>query len=112
MVKKGASKGVGRGIKVGKSFGKLGTVVKNTHLNISDVSTHGLNQSITRALPSSTIINTVREPLIVLQQNGGNYMYLTEQAVVVLNSNGRVVTSYPTSMFKRDILEVLNAVKK
>ena len=91
-----------------QTFGKLGTVVKNPNLNVNDFSIHGMNHSITRALPSSVILNTVRNPAIVLRQSSGNYLYLTTKAAVVLNSKGRVVTTYPASMFDENILRVLN----
>jgi hypothetical protein len=61
-------KGVGKGSEgqkggiVGRSFGKLGIVVQKPHLSISDVSIHRLNQSITRGVSSSTIL----EPFVVL----------------------------------------------
>ena len=92
---------------LGTNFGKLGTVTKNPNIKISEFSKHGVNQAITRQLSPQTLRDTVQKPLIILQQSEGNYLYLTEEAVVVLNPGGRVVTAYPKSEFKKDILKLL-----
>ena len=55
----------------------------------------------------STMLNTVNNPTVVLQQSSGNYLYLTKEAVVVVNPAGRVVTTYPSSMFDSGIWNIL-----
>ena len=92
---------------VGQSFGKLGTVVENPGINIANFSKHGLNQAITRSVNPSTILNTVKNPLTILKQGSGNYLYLTREAAVVLNPAGRVVSTYPAFMFDSSILNIL-----
>ena len=92
---------------LGTNFGKLGTVTTNPNIEISEFSRHGNFRVDTRQLSSYTLQNTVQKPLVVLQQSGGNYLYLTEEAVVVLNPGGRVVTAYPKSDFEGNILKLL-----
>ena len=95
------------GAQVGNSFGKLGTVVDNPGVKITSISKHALNQSITRGVNSSTMLNTVKNPTVVLQQSSGNYLFLTRDAVVVTTPAGRVVTTYPSSMFDSGIWNIL-----
>ena len=95
---------------VGQSFGTLGTVFETPGLNISGFTGHGVNQAITRAVSPSTLLNTVRNPSVVLQQSGGQFLYISGQAAVVLNPGGRVITTYPSSMFGANVNAVLNAV--
>ena len=103
--------GVQRCIPIGKSFGKLGKVVENSNIKISSLSKHGFNRKITREISSQTLLNTVQKPLVLLKQSGGNYLYLTEQAAVVLNPSGGLVTAYSASTFDVSILNLLKRVK-
>lgn len=59
----------------GATFGKLGKVVTNPALRITGISTHAVNQAITRGVTSPTILSIVRNPLVVLQQGSGNYLF-------------------------------------
>lgn len=95
------------GTRVGENFGKLGTIVENPGIGLSSFSKHGLNQAITRGVNPSTISNTVKNPVVVLQQSRGNFLFLTREAVVVMNNTGRIVSTYPASMFDKSILNVL-----
>ena len=56
------------GTRVGENFGKLGTIVENPGIGLSSFSKHGFNQAITRGVNPSTISNTVKNPVVVLQQ--------------------------------------------
>lgn len=95
---------------VGQNFGKLGTVVNNPNLKITGISQHGMNQAITRQVTSTNIINTVRTPAVVLNQ-GGTYLFISKNAGVVLNTQGKLVSTYPSSMFDQGILNILNIIK-
>ena len=99
------------GVSIGQSFGKLGTVVENPDITISGFTKHGLNQSITREVSPQTLLNTIRNPSVVLQQSGGKYLYLTKQAGVVLTSNGKLITTYPASMFDEGVLNILKGIR-
>jgi RHS repeat-associated protein len=107
------------GIALGTSFGKLGIVVENQVGDISgfmrDSATrqfHGLDQAITRGVSTETILNTVRSPLVTLQQAGGNILYLSRQAAVVLDNAGKFVTTYGSSQFEQHVTEILNQIPK
>lgn len=96
---------------VGMDFGKLGTVVDKPDLKITEISGHGVNQAITRGVSPSTILNTISDPSVVLQQSSGNYLYISENAAVVVTYTGKLVSTYPSSMFDQGILNVLKTVK-
>jgi hypothetical protein len=96
------------GIEIGKSFGKLGVTVSKPTISISNMSAHAVNQAITRGVSTDIIRNTVSNPSVVLQQTNGTYLFLTKEAAVVINSSGRLVTTYPSSMFDIAIKEIIN----
>lgn len=84
---------------LGQSFGKLGVVVENPELEITAFTQHGINQAISRGVSPADLLRTVNNPSVVLQQSGGQYLFLSSEAGVVLNPAGQVITTYPSSMF-------------
>jgi len=106
-------------IKVGTSFGKLGTVIGNASGKITGfarmangkVSYHGLDQVISRGVTPELLRDTVLNPSVRLQQAGDNILYLTKQAVVVLNNSGQVVTAYTSKYFEPHVMEIIKLIK-
>jgi hypothetical protein len=106
----------GEGLKVGTSFGKVGTVIENQSGKITGFlrennNLHGLNQAINRGVDPKTLLETVKNPLVRLKQARNNILYLTKQAAVVLNKAGQVVTTYTKNEFKPHIQEIINLLK-
>jgi RHS repeat-associated protein len=67
---------------------------------ITGYTMHGLNQAISRegaGVATEAILKAVRNPLSVVPQAGGTVKYVGNDAVVILNQDGRVVTTYATS---------------
>ena len=101
-------------LKVGKSFGNLGTVANGYPSQISGFSSannyHAIDQVITRSVSPQTLMNTVSNPGVVLSQANGNFLYLTNEAGVVLNQAGQVVTAY-LAPFYSNIQSIINLIK-
>lgn len=92
------------------SKGTSGTnyeVLENETINrtvgdkITGYTKHGLNQAIGRdggkGVSPEAILDTVRNPKDIITQNssyGPTYKYISDKAVVVLNEEGKVVTTY------------------
>lgn len=95
----------------GQNFGKLGMVIDKPDLNISNISGHGVNQAITRGVSPSTLLNTLSNPSVVLQQSSGNYLYINNGAAVILSPSGTLISTYPSSMFDQTIINILNITK-
>jgi hypothetical protein len=93
---------------IGQSFGKPGTVVENPDLDITGFTDHGINQVISRDLAPADLLSTVNSPSVVLQQSGGQYLFLSNQAGVVLNPAGQVIMAYPSIMFGPGVLNVMS----
>ena len=95
----GTGANVGRlGITAGAAAEAGGTrVVGNV---ITGYTRHGLNQALTRdgvGVSPSAILNAVRNPASVTSDSiRGSITYLGENAVVVLNRTGKVITTYAT----------------
>jgi len=107
VTEKSAAKG---GIQIGQSFGKLGQVVKHPGLKITDWGKHGTIQATARGVSQEVMLRTVNNASVVLRQSSGNYLFLTKDAAVVLNSTGRVVTNYPAAKFDMEILKIIQII--
>ena len=59
---------------------------------------HGLNQAISRDLGRgvhpSAIHDAITKPIRTVPQSGGRTMYIGNDATVVLNQNGKIITTY------------------
>ncbi len=60
---------------LGQSFGKLGTVVEDPGLSITSMSGHAVDQAITRGVSPQAILGAVQDPLVVLQQSNGTFLF-------------------------------------
>jgi len=92
----------------------LGRVVTNpgiAHKGLSGsvVPYHAIDQIITRGVTAPTILATLRNPVVVLQQ-GGRYLYLSSNAAVVITAEGQVVTAWTSAQFTPAIRAILSSV--
>ncbi len=102
----------GVGSLIGQVFGKLGTVVENPILDVNGLTEYATNRVATRSLSVDTIMETVSNPDIVLQQSTGRYLYLSDKAAVVVSpTTGKIVTAYPSELFDDNINYILNFIK-
>jgi hypothetical protein len=97
---------------VGQDFGKLGVGVEKPIIGISELDEHAIQRMAERGISSAEMEETVANPLIVLRQARGRFYYLSDNAAVVLNRKGRVITTYPASEFDAKIKDVLDHVHR
>lgn len=67
---------------------------------ITGYTRHGINQAISRdgvGVSTRAILDTFKNPLNITGQSGGRFMITGRDAVVILNAQGRVVTTWGTS---------------
>lgn len=68
---------------------------------ITGYTNHGLEQALTRdggvGVSESAMEDAVANPIDVVRQENGTFKFIGNDAVVVLNSDGRVVTTYATN---------------
>jgi hypothetical protein len=94
---------------LGQTFGKLGTVVNSPGQSITGFTYHGFKAAADRNLNWDMMARTVNSPLVVLQQTGGNYLYVSKEAAVALNSAGQINTTYTSDYFDSVLQMILSA---
>jgi uncharacterized protein RhaS with RHS repeats len=68
--------------------------------NISGYSKHGINQAISRngvGVSTSAIQDTINNPIKIVGQSGGRFQFTGRDSVVVLNKDGKVITTWATN---------------
>jgi hypothetical protein len=65
---------------------------------ITGYTRHGLNQAIGRegtGVSSRAILDAAKNPLEIIQQSGGRIKYIGKDAGVVVNQEGKIITTWP-----------------
>jgi len=100
---------VPKGFKVGETFGKLGTFIgEKPDIIAKTFNAHSADEAARRAVPTKAILETVRNPLVVLQQTEDKFLFLNRQAAVVITKAGEIVTTYSSRYFEKPIIDILN----
>ncbi len=89
---------------VGKKFdaaGKLGEGIVDGATKITGYTKHGLNQALGRdggrGVKATAMLEAIRNPKKVIQQSNGATAYRGKKATVVLNKEGKVITTFGKS---------------
>ena len=108
---------VANGLKLGQDFGKIGKVVETIPGELKSFTNivtkdpyHGLDQAISRVVSPQLIKDTIKNPLVKLQQ-GSNSVYLSNKAGVILDKLGGLITTYRQADFKPHVTNILNKIK-
>tara|TARA_B110001454_G_scaffold211813_1_gene227911 strand:- start:1664 stop:2218 length:555 start_codon:yes stop_codon:yes gene_type:complete len=67
---------------------------------VSGYSRHGLNQAISRdgvGVAPGAILDAFNNPLAITGQSGGRFMMTGKDAVVIVNDQGKVITTWATN---------------
>lgn len=96
-------------LKVGDDFGRLGKVVSNPNLRIQalDEGGHFVDAAITRGVSPQAVLSTMRNPAAVLEQSRGRFLYISNDAAVVVTKEGKAITTYARENFDSRILDIL-----
>ena len=98
-----AAKATKVGVKIGATFGKMGKLVKYRKITVNwDIITrHGLKRMSERGM-SKSLINSVIKNGKVLQQTANKFAYISKKGVII-ESNGKIVTTYSNKFFDETI---------
>lgn len=116
-----AAKGlkIPEGFSLGQKVEGFGKVVENTSEKIKGFFRaeapepyHGLDRTIERGVTPKMLLDTVKNPLITFEQVNGNIYKLSQQAAVVLDQAGKVVTTYSKDQFVPRITNLLDKILK
>jgi hypothetical protein len=76
----------------------IGPAIQIGRAVITGFTRHGLNQTINRGISPGAVVNTLRNPTSVQTftsgANAGTTRYIGSQSTVVVNNQGRVVTTW------------------
>lgn len=92
----------------GTTIGKLGKYVKNPGIKInwSYITDHAIQRMAERGV-SKTLINNIIKNGKVLQQAANKFLYITREGAVVMDSSGKIITTYSSKYFDSAIKEAI-----
>lgn len=94
----------------GRTYGKLGTVVAYppTITMVGFASQHALDRAVGREVTTQDRFETLKSPVVVLEQrSGAQYLFISERAAVVINTMGKLITTYGVRDFDANITQLL-----
>ncbi len=93
--------GSGGTAKIGESFGKSGTLVKNPGIKIdwSKVTDHGLKRMDERGVTKKNVASWVKNGKALEQAGGNKHLFFTKEGAVVVAKDGTLVTAIPVSKY-------------
>ncbi len=99
-------------LKVGNEIEGLGVIVNSPGQTITSYSKHALERAAQRGVSEELMNSTVANARLVLDQTKTDtYLYLTTEAVVVLNRSGKAITAYGKSYFDETIQAIVKRLK-
>ena len=97
------------GAAIGTSFGKLGTLVANNGqqvINWANTHSYGLSRMVERGV-TQQMANFWVQTGKVLQQSTDRFIYITQEGAVVVDSFGRLITTYTSKYYDANMVEVV-----
>ena len=110
------TKGTGKAANIGKFYKGAGTVVESSPVSkIKGIFTgnkndphHFVNRVIERGLKPDTIMDTFRNPKVILSQwKGQRFRYISDEACIVVNKEGEIITGWLKDEFGDVIKQIL-----
>lgn len=102
-----------KAVNLGKTYKNLGTVVANSPINkITGISQqnagHFIERVIERGISPQTILDTLRNPTVITSQwKGERFAYITQEAVIIVDKTGKLVTGWLKEDFTDAVRQVL-----
>ncbi len=95
-------------IEIGTSFGKFGKLVKYRKIaaNWKIITKHGSDRLLERGM-SKSLINNILKNGKVIQQSANKFAYVTKKGVVIIESNGKIVTAYSSNYFDYAMIKIV-----
>lgn len=92
--------------KLGKPINYYGRI------EISDLGKHGAMRMQQRGIAQEDAQRYIDNAIICYQQSEDKILYLSEEGVCVMITEGRISTAYPREWFNQEMEEILKVVKK
>lgn len=100
------------GAKVGKQYGKNGTVVEHpgTEIDWSKTSKHGAERRAERGVTQETAESWIKNGVALEQSGGSKHLFFTPEGAVVVTTDGKIVTAIPSSYYDEGYFELSEAL--
>lgn len=94
---------------LGDTFGKMGEYVKSPGIKVdwSQYAQHGFDRLAQRGMSKELVESIVQNGKALSQNGGAKFAFVTEQGVVVLSKEGKLVTAWSSAYFDDAMKEII-----
>ena len=97
------------GAKIGTDFGKMGTLVEKTkvEVNWSEYAEHGMKRLQERGMSKMQVNEIVKNGKVLSQNDGAKFAYITQDGVAVVSKEGKLVTTWGKDNFDDSMNKII-----
>ena len=105
----GAKAGTSILVHYGDDFGKMGTYVENPGIVVDweQYAAHGVERMQQRGMTREIVDRIVENGKVLSQNNGSRFAYITNEGVVIVSKEGRLITAWSNMDFDSNMLEII-----
>ncbi|MBO5523185.1 MAG: DUF4258 domain-containing protein [Roseburia sp.] len=94
----------------GDDFGKMGTYVENPNIKVdwTKYAEHAAERMQQRGMTQEMVNNIVENGKVLSQNNGKKFAYITQEGVVIISKDGKLITAWSSADFDSSMLEIIN----
>ena len=94
----------------GDDFGKMGTYVENPNIKVdwTRYAEHAAERMQQRGMTQEMVNNIVENGKVLSQNNGNKFAYITQEGVVIVSKEGKLITAWSSVDFDSSMLEIIS----
>lgn len=94
----------------GDDFGKMGTYVENPNIKVdwTQYVEHAAERMQQRGMTQEMVNNIVENGKVLSQNNGNKFAYITQEGVVIVSKEGKLITAWSSADFDSSMLEIIS----
>ena len=94
----------------GDDFGKMGIYVENPNIKVdwTQYVEHAAERMQQRGMTQEMVNNIVENGKVLSQNNGNKFAYITQEGVVIVSKEGKLITAWSSADFDSSMLEIIS----
>lgn len=94
----------------GNDFGKMGTYVENPNIKVdwTQYAEHAAERMQQRGMTQEMVNYIVENGKVLSQNNGNKFAYITQEGVLIISKEGKLITAWSNADFDSSMLEIIN----
>ena len=93
----------------GDDFGKMGNYIESPKITVdwSCYAKHGTDRMQQRGITHDMVDEIVKHGKVLSQDNGKKYAFITQEGVVILSKDGKLITAWSKENFDSNMIDII-----